>query len=155
MKAKRLLLLVMAICLTSGVKAQFYDGPDDIYYYIEDQTSTNDKFVLVFNFDGHKACCWCTLLSYIKDYLKDNPSHYEDKVETTEYDLLYMSDNTYKKKLSGGSYETFSFSTDRNRLIYNRYYSENKHDFKKIYKRVDKSEFRVGRSRTPSGKLYE
>ena len=35
MKAKRLLFLVMAICLASGVKAQFYDSADDIYYYLE------------------------------------------------------------------------------------------------------------------------
>lgn len=59
MKAKRLLLLVMAICLASGVKAQFYDEPDDIYYYVSCDGNgqvDDDGYVLIFNFDGNKAC---------------------------------------------------------------------------------------------------
>lgn len=44
MKTKRLLFLVMAICLASGVRAQFYDGPDDIYYYVEEFNEYEDYY---------------------------------------------------------------------------------------------------------------
>ena len=43
MKAKRLLFLVMAICLASGVKAQFYDGHSDIYFYITAKDDFNQN----------------------------------------------------------------------------------------------------------------
>lgn len=155
MKAKRLLFLVMAICLASGVKAQFYDNADEIYFYVEDNNETNDKFILVFNFDGLKACVWSTLMSYMKDYLKGNPNKYEDLVEETEYELRYTSNNTYKVNNGNGNYESFLFSGDRNSLLYYHHYSDSKHDYKKKYTRVDKSFFKVGRSRTPSGTMYE
>ena len=86
MKAIRLLFLIMAICLTSGVRAQFYDGPDDIYYYVaeyhehDEYKSTSfsagyytgrtlrDRYedenkakVLIFNFDGTKAASLVSL----------------------------------------------------------------------------------------------
>ena len=53
----------MAICFASGVKAQFYDSADDIYYYISYDETTNpgylpNRWVYIFNFDGKKACWW-------------------------------------------------------------------------------------------------
>ena len=94
MKAKRLFFLVMAICLASGVKAQFYDSADDIYYYVEykDGRILDDGGVFVFNFDGQKACFWDESVSSLKNNLKRNPSYYEDKVETTDYCLKYIND---------------------------------------------------------------
>lgn len=60
MKAKRLSFLVMAMCLASGVKAQFYDSADDIYFYLLESDGGSKSIysseVLVFNFDGRKAC---------------------------------------------------------------------------------------------------
>ena len=59
MKGFRFLLLAMAICLASGVKAQFYDGPDDIYYYVacDDYMKPKENgYAIVLNFDGNKAC---------------------------------------------------------------------------------------------------
>lgn len=185
MKAKRLLFLVMAICLASGVNAQFYDGPDDIYYYVEVYTESDEmvqslgplgmpslkwektgkkekkypkegsEHVMIFNFDGTKAAelsgyLMGTEIYNVRKKLQDNSSYYEDKVETTVYNFKYStssSGTTYKD----GSY-LLIFSSDRNTLIEDH---EPAWAWRRYYKRVDKSYFRVGRSRTPSGKMYE
>lgn len=190
MKAKRLLFLVVAVCLASGVKAQFYDGADDIYYYVEykDGIIVENGKVFVFNFDGRKAAILSsafgknsvsykgyvggnTSVNDVKSYLKSSPLYYEEKVESTEYELEYTSSNMYQCKStetgrSGQAYANFTFSSDRNTLEYfhhywytdplnrlNGYYGWD--DVKKTYKRVDKSFFKVGRSRTPSSTLHE
>lgn len=215
MKAKRLLFLVMAICLASGVKAQFYDSADDIYYYVEEysereetkstqnsyydaflgrqiylptfttektgkilkeETKESDKGVLIFNFDGKKAAeltnsGWKGFgISSIKKDLQTSASYYEDKVETTDYDLTYSS-SSYKDIIRGtedewkahstssswtvykrGSTTVFIFSPDRSTLILHKP-SSNPAIF--YYKKVDKSYFKVGRSRTPSSTMHE
>ncbi len=188
MKAKRLLFLVMAICLASGVKAQFYDGPDDIYYYVKqcherEETYSQLNFpygyvtkkngrikkeipqegqenVYVFNFDGLKAAQLGGMSVYsVKSKLVESPSWFEDRVETTNYDWKYVSSSSsgiiYKK--TGDNSNTFTFSSDRNTLIKEWYISteDGPARFWDTYKRVDKSFFKVGRSRTPSGTLHE
>lgn len=186
MKAKRLLFLVMAICLACGVKAQFYDGPDDIYYYVEYKNGSfvENGCVLIFNFDGIKAAelsgkysrmnIWYRAgvkINDVKDNIKSNPLYYEEKVESEEYELTYMSNKAYQCKSirshqGGNAYINFNFSSDRNTLDFsyhywytdplsrlNGYYGWK--DEEKTYKRVDKSFFKVGRSRTPSGTLHE
>lgn len=213
MKVKRLLFLVMAICLASGVKAQFYDEADDIYYYVEEyseqkeikseqnsyydpilgqrfympgftttetgkilkkETNESNKGVLIFNFDGKRAAeltnsGWKGFgISSIKADLQNSPSYYEDKVETTDYDLQYSS-SSYKDIVRGtddewkahstssswtvykrGSTTAFIFSPDRSTLILHKPSSDLYY-----YKRVDKSYFKLGRSRTPSSTMYE
>ena len=182
MKAKRLLFLVMAICLASGVNAQFYDGPDEIYYYVceyhehdeyistsftsgyysgrtlRDKPEENEAKVVIFNFDGTKAALLCyfnsTAVREVKSALAKTPSYYEDKVETTEYNLRYepsSSGVTYKLN----DHEKFTFSSDRNTLKEVWTYSDGTHPRTWVYKRVNKSYFKIGRSRTPSGKMYE
>ena len=175
MKELRFLLLVMAICLASGVKAQFNDSADDIYFYVKYVDGEYKDDVLIFNFDGQKACRWVMSVSSVKSNLSSNPSFFEDKVETTEYDLKYVSGNTYRYKESNSEeYDDFQFSYDRNTLTKIMHYqaiitpgipggfgfdyrkshkewSENKY----TYKKVEKSYFRIGRSRTPSSTLYE
>ena len=180
MKAKRLLFLVMAICLASGVKAQYYDSADDIYYYVEYEDGEYKSDVKVFNFDGRKACVWNSSVSSLKSTFKDSPSYYEDKVETTEYELRYRSSNTYMEGEDDDkkSYKKYTFSYDRNILTYINHYGTPHynmprppsspwglwtpgewitiwHNDKTIYKRVDKSYFKVGRSRTPSSTMHE
>lgn len=97
MKAKGLLFIVMALCLTSGVRAQFYDGPNDIYYYVvetEDGTpvSKSDKNVWVFNFDGRKACQLAIDgLKSAQTHLRENPDYYGAMVENKKYDMEYTS----------------------------------------------------------------
>lgn len=197
MKAKRLLFLVMAICLASGVKAQFYDSADDIYYYVEEYHEYEDSYwtynafggldkqhfigrikterpekdnacVLIFNFDGTKAAnlsggegnkAWeyGGQYSVVKNNITKNPSWYEDKIETTEYNIKYYSSSSsgivYKyQKYSRLPEYTYTFSKDRKSL---KLVSSKEHPTTFVYKRVDKSEFRVGRSRTPSRSLYE
>ena len=54
------MLLGLAICLAGGVIAQFYDGPNDIYYYLLESengktVSKSNQRVYIFNFDGRKA----------------------------------------------------------------------------------------------------
>lgn len=190
MKAKRLLFLALAICLASGVKAQFYDGPDDIYYYVEDyyeyedfywdmypgttipksphytgqiktkKTETDKATVLIFNFDGLKAAELTETykgkhISLVKAAIANNPTCYEDKIETTEYNIKYVSKTMYQK--DGGtpfSSYTYTFSSDRQTLRCANMQNP-EHLATTVFKRVDKSFFKVGRSRTPSGKLQE
>ena len=209
MKAKRLLFLVMAICLASGVKAQFYDEADDIYYYvmeyseceeqkaiydrdpylgitsplpryvktgkIEKKYIENNKNVLIFNFDGVQAAeltnSWNgKSVSDIKQDLQKSSSYYEDKVETIDYDLQYSS-SSYKDIVRGtkeewkahstssswtiykkGNSAIYIFSPDRNTLIL---HSVGNPYAIWYHKRVDKSYFKIGRSRTPSSTMHE
>ena len=182
MKSRRLLFLVMAICLASGVRAQFYDGPDDIYYYVEeyyehdeyksisftsgyytgrtlrDKPEENKAHVMIFNFDGTKAALLCYTSDYVSDVksaLKKNPSYYEDKIETTEYWVKYVSSSSSGTKYTLGTLNTCIFSSDRNTLKHVLEFSDGSHPTTMVYKRVDKSFFKVGRSRTPSGTLYD
>lgn len=183
MKATRLLFLVMAICLASEVKAQFYDGPDDIIFYVvldvdsefnkwsyEDnprpgfkkENNSQYRDCYIFNFDGKKACVWDHPNYLVKDNLKVSPYYYEEKTEDTEYDLKYTSNNTYGKS-TNSRIDTYNFSCNRDELIYTqKIWSMPLGEFSyrwltTIYrcKRVDKGFFKVGRSRTPSGKLHE
>ena len=173
MKAKRLMFLVMAICLASGVKAQFYDGPDDIYFYlaetVDGKLESGNKTVLVFNFDGKKACWWWASEKTVKSNLRSNQAFYEEKTETTEYELEFTSSSygtSYKSYQSNSMlgnqiWNTFDFSSDRQTLTLNRkahWYKAARpftQETKYVLKRVDKSYFRVGRSRNPSGTMYE
>ena len=171
MKAKRLLFLVMAICLASGVKAQFNDQPEDIYFYLEeteDGKPINNKYVYVFNFDGRKACLleWKSIAD-VKQHLRYNPDYYVDKEESSDYDLIYEAssqgytskgDKYYAGNVVITSDNIYQFSSDRSILtnkIYRRTSLGGSSITIKISKRVDKSYFKSGRSRTPSGTMYE
>lgn len=174
MKAKRLLFLVMVICLASGVRAQFYDGPDDIYYYVScdenGRINENSGIVYIFNFDGRKACKWSTSVGGIVYDLKKNPNYYEEQVETTPYVLKYTSNNTYRLERGNGEYYDFCFSYSRSDLTMKDHYKGKPYtpggylnfgapdqwfDREYKFKKVDKSFFKVGRSRNPSGTIYE
>lgn len=180
MKGLRFMLLGLAICLASGVKAQFYDSADDIYYYLMyereydmpyldtmhgfPQWKTNHKKetyneseeavcgrVIIFNFDGNKAAILANNynISSVKSYLQQSSSYFEDKVETTEYKLKYSSSSSGTVYKEGNN--TYTFSYDRNTLV--SYNPSNTN--KCYYKRVEKSFFKIGRSRTPNGTLHE
>lgn len=191
MKANRLLFLVMAICIASGVKAQFYDGPDDIFYYIEEYHEYEESYwtygvfgnpirpnytghiitekperdkakVLIFNFDGSTAAELTGFngtesFGEAKSRIRNNPSYYEDKIETTEYKMTYFSSSSsgtiykYQRNSTSPTY-TFEFSKDREIL---KFFSSEEHAYIWHYKRVPKDFFKVGRSKTPSGRLYE
>lgn len=184
MKAKRLLFLVMAICLASGVKAQFYDGPDDIYFYVsckDNGEMHNNGYTLIFNFDGLKAANLAPRMlagwegeevDDVKNNLRRNPTIYEERVEMVDYDISFVSSTssgiTYKMKdkyydatlYLGACTEItkFEFSSNRDILYFVTEYKKangKTEIYKHLYKRVDKSYFKVGRSRTPSGTIYE
>lgn len=184
MKTNGLLLLVMVISFASSAKAQFYDGPDDIYFYVEEVTETDQYYinyggnmllgtggetiytgkvdrkvpdensakVYVFNFDGKKAAllgdCY---VSTIKSNLSTNSSFYEDKVETTNYSWQYVSSSSSGVIYKSSLYGPVTFSKDRQKLtkVWNNGHGRAQ------YKRVDKSYFRIGRSRKPSSTIYE
>lgn len=183
MNGFRFLLLVMAICLASGVKAQFFDGPDDIYYYVEvcyeyEETvmrpsligpqlyktgktikklpEKNKEDVLIFNFDGKNAAELSGGASTygVKLKLQESPNYYEEKIETTDYEWEFISSS-----YSGTIYRyprsntTYLFSSNRYNLTATWYSGDCK--CQKTYKKVDKSFFKVGRSRTPSDTLHE
>jgi len=192
MKGFRFLLLVMVICLASGVKAQFYDGPDDIYYYVkcgDNGQPQENGYVFIFNFDGRKAAELSGALndpipdkprdypdvSDVKKNLQRSQTYYDDKIENTEYKIEYVSGNTYKGNTyieyiapNGyqawfGEYFTFDFSNNREVLSLSRTVSlgnygtgfNSSNTEQEKYKKVDKSFFKVGRSRTPSSTLHE
>lgn len=191
MKELRFLLLCLVICLASGVKAQFYDSADDIYYYVSCDKNgqvQENGYVLIFNFDGNKACELAGLFEVdpysprtypeandVRKALQKNQAYYDEKMENTEYRLKYDSGTTYK-----GSHHidyvnpmgnnvwceesyVFEFLENRNKLIETEtrsfgqgfsYTSKGSPD-KTIFKKVSKSFFKVGRSRTPSSTMHE
>lgn len=169
MKANRILLLIMAICLANGVKAQFYDGPSDIYFYVTAKDNFNqsgpneitdyyqDPVVVVFNFDGLKAVRWESHVSTVKKLLQKNPNYFEDQEENVEYKLQYVASSgsgTNYKYYSFGSWTTLHFSVDR-KVLYSNWPWKQGNSIR--YVRVDKSYFKpnLGRSRTPKSTLYE
>lgn len=155
MKAKRLLFLVMAICLASGVRAQFYDGPDDIYYYWSEEYNS----VMIFNFDGKKAfnLSWdFEKLPEVKKNFLNNPNYYEDRLEALDYNLVFVSSNSsevvYRWNDSFGV--KFIFSKDRQSA--KRWHQLSPSYVQEVtYKKVDKSFFKSGRSRKPSSTMHE
>ena len=161
MKAKRLLFLVMAICLASGVKAQFYDSADDIYFYYDQNHSNSLYEVLVLNFDGKKGYWWYQSVSEVKNKLKENPNYYEDETETADYSRVKYASSTattvtYTIYFGSDNLKTeWKISRDRKALTEYKYNKNNQIVEKNYYKLVDKSFFKIGRSRTPSGTLYE
>ena len=162
MKAKRFMFLVMAICLANGVAAQFYDEPDDIYYYLEDsedglKISKERQYVYIFNFDGKKACKlgWNSV-SDVQNNLSNNPNYYVDKEETSIYNFEYESSSygiCYTRDYKEIKHMAL-FSSDRETLNYILWYIDgSKREIN--CKKVDKSFFRLGRSRSPSGTMYK
>lgn len=178
MKSKRLLFLVMAICFASGVKAQFYDSADDIFYYVEFENGEFTDYCVILNFDGKRAAILNEYhdtgyggeyklygVEEVKKKIKENPNYFEEAVETNNYRLQFVSGTKYCVKTSMLLQNAnpmflprkdiwkfdYTFSSDRNYLyILNHYYNETS-----TYKRVEKSFFKVGRSRTPSSTLHE
>ena len=181
MKAKRLLFLVMAICLASGVKAQFYDGPDDIYYYLVESNNGNsvnreNADIYIFNFDGRKACQLAKeSLKRVQERLRENPDYYNEKIETTEYKMeyKYSSSGTCYVRHDSWTFDgpvgprfcnatyTYTFSNDRNSLTLKDVTESGgpagPYNETRIYKlkKIDRSTIKVGRSRTPNGTMYE
>jgi len=166
MKAKRLLFLAMVICLANEAKAQFYDGPDDIFYYLSEKykayptNPTWDRSVCVFNFDGKKACQWgfgaCSadgnyIITLMKDKFKENPNYFEDAVETADYDVEFVTSHpqTLYQREYRGRVIKYYFSSDREEM------TEITLDRVLKFKRVEKSFFKTGRSRKPSSTLHE
>lgn len=184
MKGLRFLLLGLAVCLASGVKAQFYDSADDIYYYVTYKNGEYTNGCLVFNFDGKKGCVLNeyindegNVVSYtvdkIKNLIRERPTYFEEQTEILEYKLQYSSNNTYtstsiykdnyydnvlhiqRSEIYNEIY-SYRFSNDRKTLYYTCKERDNKvGTTERTYKLVDKSFFKVGRSRTPSGTLHE
>ncbi len=190
MKVKRLLFLVMAICLASGVKAQFYDSADEIYYYVEykdgDFVTTPKADVMIFNFDGRKAALlnrdaslgYIPPIAQYSDVCKNTGrsiNYYEERVENVSYDVYYDSNKRayyleFKSEmgrdiLTGASdymyYEyEFTFSSNREMCYMkvsqrNPPYNGFNSSWTKTLKKVSKNYFKSGRSRTPSGTMYE
>ena len=180
MKANRLFSLVMAICLASGVKAQFNDSADDIYYYVIEtfngtQISKETQRVYIFNFDGNRACqLWGSNTEEARRRIRENPNYFNEQIETAEYDLKYTSSSDgvcYTKEYSWDfngpigrvhhyGTEKYIFSYDRNSLIMiNDHHMTGAHNKDEVtkytLKKVEKSYFLTGRSRTPSSKIYE
>lgn len=138
---------------------------------ILDETTKSDRAVRIFNFDGQKAAeLGHSSLSIVKSNMQRSSSFYEEKVETTEYDLNYSS-KIFRNHIpnwltpyvpsNGTVYENSKgplyFSSDRESLFVFCTFNVNSetHEYLLEYKRMDKSFFRVGRSRTPSGTLHE
>lgn len=168
MKAKRLLFIVIVIFLASGMNAQFYDGPDEIYFYLEesrDGKTTNNPNVRVFNFDGQKACeLACESPKEVQRHLKEDTDFYGKKVETTKYELEYStSERCYKcrKEQYTSTYSgdpclnihnlTYKFSSDRKSLNFESQFKSNVVGATLVditsfsgYRKVDKSYFLNG-----------
>ena len=120
-------------------------------------------YVYVFNFDGRKAAELTGFLNGLtgsdsQENLKNSPTYYEYKVENTDYGWKFESSSYGETKYNRpNSNHSYIFSSNRNTLKEEWYnvISNEKYLCRRTFKRVDKSFFKVGRSRTPSGTLHE
>jgi predicted chitinase len=101
----------------------------------------------------------------IKELLRKNINYFEEQVEVGVYKLKYTSNNAYIYQytniydtLLGTSTMAFQhilkFSTDREYLYETRIGNGNSTD-KWTFRKVNKSFFKSGRSRTPSSTIHE
>lgn len=182
---KRFLFVMLTMCLSCVVNAQFYDDADEICFYVIDDTSGTGDYCYVINFDGDRAAILnmytraetaytvsgpitgrsdnFSRINEVKNKIKTNPNYYEEKVEDSDYDMLYNSSLSSSYRIvyvrnrstpSAICKDNFSFSTDRKKMyLTNNYLSPMRKDIP--YKRVDKSYFRSGRSRNSSSRMYE
>lgn len=184
MKGLRFLLLGIAICFVCGVKAQFYDSANEICYYVTYENDQYTNGALVFNFDGKNGCILnqyqndegnylLYTVDKIKSLIKEKPTFFEDQIEVGDYRLSYTTNNTYScssvykdtyydsqlqslRTVIYNEINTYQFSSDRSILYYKCEERDHKVGItKRTYKRVDKSYFKLGRSRTPSGIMHE
>lgn len=109
MKGLRFLLLGLAICLASGVRAQIYNS--DVLFYVEETSSlTNPQTSLwIFRFKSGE-CYWVNKavaheLKGVCEYLKSNINYYE-----THSDLWsrYGNLGNYDSKMSNTKWIVYS-----------------------------------------------
>lgn len=109
MKGLKLLFLVMAICLASGVKAQIYNS-DVLFYVGENAKLTNPQtYVLILRFkDGVRW--WVNKgehrLRNVCDNLKGNSYYYENKSEIwSKYNTMF----NYNSDMSNAKWCVYSY----------------------------------------------
>lgn len=114
MKGLRFLLLGLAICLASGVRAQIYNS--DVLFYVEETSSlTNPQTSLwIFRFKSGE-CYWVNKavaneLKGVCEYLKSNINYYE-----THSDLWsrYGNLGNYDSKMSNTKWIVYSCFFER------------------------------------------
>lgn len=108
MKTMKQLFFTMVALLSANMGyAQIEDSADEIHYFVKCEESDimiegalpkvhDNTEVLIFNFDGEKACLLnyvpekgVDLLKKVKQNMRTNPDYYEDLVETNDYDVEY------------------------------------------------------------------
>lgn len=184
MRNVKILLFGMAICLSNGLKAQFYDSADDIYYYVEEYyeyeesrienkpflgpqlvytgkmikkyPDPNHEIVKIFNFDGNQAAELTNIEHWRVKDIKE---------------ILKNNPNCYEEKVETTDY-IYKYISSSSGIIYKNTSYENgfifmfssdrnkmtmtrKGNGNTYFKRVDKNYFKVGRSRTPNNTLHE
>ena len=101
MKAKRLFFLVMAICLASGVRAQFYD--DDVYFYARAGESISDKktVLIIVHFNGHHMFKFGNSVERIQNNLRKSPTYYDEYMKSQSHDRYkYSSEYSNSQKVT-------------------------------------------------------
>lgn len=204
---KQLLFTLVVLLSATMAYAQIEDPADEIHYFVKCEKSDimidgalpkvhDNTEVLIFNFDGEKACLLnyvpergVDVLKKVKQNMRTNPNYYEDLVETNDYDVEYegveLFTYLYKFDWQQITHETITGNGLEIKHFYSdKYYIQNygsgptslrrvsdwiffcpayplfpdagKHIVTETYfKKVPKSFFRSGRSKTPNKKLIE
>lgn len=103
MKAKNLFFLAIAICIASGVKAQFYD--DEVYYFLQAGKSLSDRSatIAIVYFKGKNIACENLAgnnLEKIQKNLKKSSTYYEDHLKEKGRRYTYNSENSTSQKIT-------------------------------------------------------
>lgn len=109
MKELRFLLLVIAICLASGVKAQFYNT-EDLFYVVEPVNLNNPQVTV--HLVRFSSGIGYIIRTDLKD-LCDNMSDYENNIVNRGNKWLYSKNNyagqfNYSDKLSNEKWTVYS-----------------------------------------------
>ena len=110
MKAKRLLFLVMAICLASGVKAQIYNS--EVLFYVEEDSKLSDPQtrLSIYRFKNGKRQYYNG-----EDHLKDVCDNLKSNINYYETHSAKWSDglgDEFDSKMSNAKWIVYSYHFD-------------------------------------------
>lgn len=90
---KKFMLAMLAFCLTSITKAQFYTS--EVFFYIKAGTSLDDNSdIVIVHFDGKNMAELIQNKSYVSKKLKENRSHWNNYMLNQDH-TNYKYDSSY------------------------------------------------------------
>ena len=160
---KKFIILVFLSVFPVISYAQFYDDEDEIHFYVSEDGVEG----FVCNFDGERATYFCdiTYVDRIRNFLAQDPNHFEKCVYTTRFSLTYTKDYPSVSYIAIRVYQGLTGNYNRYRYLYTFSYDKKTMNYRtldgsnhiKKFKEVPKEYFLPGRRRSDlnNERIYE